>query len=271
MSDYRSELELPSVRARYCKAFSAVLVACACIHGGSAYAQSSPEGSFGLDLTVLPRYQGATAYRVLPLPVLALQSHTASGVTFFAEGLDGGLAWSLGPHLSVGPLIGLGLGRKQDDATLLNGTGDIDDSFLYGAFVRWQLERLTASVKFLQSAHEGYGNHVTFDVSYLALILPKDRVTVSADTIWANASAEQTYFGIDAEQSAASTAHLPVYSPSAGFSRVDLKIALDHRIDARWSLRAAAGVDTLVGDAADSPVVGRRASVFGSLGLAYRF
>ncbi|MDC6134739.1 MipA/OmpV family protein, partial [Burkholderia gladioli] len=35
--------------------------------------------------------------------------------------------------------------------------------------------------------------------------------------------------------------------------------------------RASAGVGTLLGDAADSPIVERRTSVFGTLGVGYRF
>ncbi|MFP6556751.1 MipA/OmpV family protein [Paraburkholderia sp. B3] len=273
MSEFFPDLTSPNGRAgrSHRSVVSLTLIVCTWVYGTCAFAQSSPDGSIGLDITALPRYQGATAYRVLPLPVIALSSQTASGMRFFAEGLDGGVAWPIGTHLSAGPLIGVGLGRDQDYATILNGTGNIDDSLVYGAFVRWEMGRMAVNLKFLQSAHAGYGNHATLGVSYVALEMPQDKVTVSADTVWSNGPAEQTYFGIDSEQSIDSAAHLPVYSPSAGFSRVDLKVALDHRLDARWSLRAAAGVGTLVGDAAASPIVERRASVFGSLGLAYRF
>lgn len=268
MFDYRSKSIVPLCvaggRVAACAVFTFVCAA-------AAHAQASPGGSFSIDVTALPRYPGASAYRVLPLPALSVPSQSQPGLSFFAEGLDGGVAWALGPHLSVGPLVGFGIGRKQDDAAILNGTGDNANSFLYGAFARWQDGRAGASVKFLQSAHAGYGNHVTLGASYVALQLPQDRVTVSADTVWANGPAEQTDFGVDDAQALNSVAHLPVYAPSAGFSRVDVKVALEHRLDAHWSLRASAGVGTLLGDAANSPLVERRADLFGSFGVAYRF
>lgn len=237
----------------------------------AAWAQSSASGSIGLDLGVRPRYQGALDYRVLPTPVLALSGKLPSGLTVFAQGLTGGIAWPLSSQFSIGPLIGVGLGRNESDAPILQGTGDISTSFEYGAFVRWHVQRLSADLRFLQSAHAGYGNHAVFGVSYVAWEQPSNRVTVSADTVWSNGAAEQTLFGIDETQSLNSAAHLPVYTPSAGLSRVDFKVAFEHRLNARWSLRAAAGVGTLMGDAADSPIVQRRTNAFGSVGVAYHF
>jgi outer membrane protein len=233
--------------------------------------QSTSNGSVGIDVIALPRYAGSSAYQVLPLPELTFPIQSVPHTTLFAEGLDGGVAWSLTPNVDLGPLVGADLGRKQDDATVLNGTGDIPASFLYGAFVRWHAGPASADIRFLQSAHVGFGDHVKLDLAYAVVDLPQDRVTISADTVWANGPAQETEFGIDSEQAANSTAHLPEFSPSAGISRIDFKVALDHKLDIHWSVRAAAGVGTLVGDAANSPIVERRANIFGSIGTAYRF
>ncbi|WP_186093781.1 MipA/OmpV family protein [Burkholderia gladioli] len=261
-----------SGRARHASRVALGLLALAGLAAGSAaHAQLAPGASLDLDVVATPRYAGASAYRVLPLPSVVLPSGAIPRLTFFTEGLDGGAAWALGPHLSVGPLIGFSIGRKQDDATILNGTGDLKNSFQYGAFVHWQADRLGLNVKFLQSARSGYGNQVTLGASYALLALPRDRVTISTDAVWSNGSAAQTDFGIDGAQAAGSLAHLPVYSASSGFSNVDLRLAYEHRFDAHWSLRASAGVGTLLGDAADSPIVERRTSVFGTLGVGYRF
>ncbi|RKP45566.1 MipA/OmpV family protein [Trinickia fusca] len=263
---------LPSSRiARYRTMLGAAFVAGTITYGSCALAQQPTANSIGIDLTALPRYQGSSAYRLVPLPTLSFKSPSASAPTYFVDGLVGGIAYPLGPHVAVGPLIGVGIGRREGDAAILSGTGNIATSPQVGAFVRWHAGPASAQVRFLQSAHAGYGNQVTFGVGYTMLAMPRDRVTVSADTVWANGAAEQTAFGIDGEQAANSSAHLSVYSPSAGFSRVDLKVTVEHSFNAHWSARAALGVDTLVGDAANSPVVERRASVFGSLGAAYRF
>lgn len=238
----------------------------------SSMAQQVPGNSVGLNLGVLPRYQGASTYRVLPLPTLALTSHGLPyNGSFFLQDLNGGVAFPFGRSVTFGLLVGVGLGRKQDDAPILNGLGDIDTSFQYGLFARWHSGPASADIRFLQAARAGYGNHVTLGVSYAVFDTPRDRVTVSADTVWSNGPAEQTYFGVDSEQAANSAAGLPVYHPSAGFSRVDGRLAWEHRLNPHWSLRSSIGVGSLLGDAANSPVVEHRAAVFGSVGASYHF
>ncbi|WP_144158445.1 hypothetical protein [Paraburkholderia sp. BCC1885] len=56
-------------------------------------ALSSSSGSFSLDVTALQSYPGASGYRVPPLPSLSVPSQVQPGLSFFAEGLDGGVAY----------------------------------------------------------------------------------------------------------------------------------------------------------------------------------
>jgi hypothetical protein len=81
--------------------------------------QSTSNGSVGIDVIALPRYAGSSAYQVLPLPELTFPIQSVPHTTLFAEGLDGGVAWSLTPNVDLGPLVGTDLGRKQDDATVI--------------------------------------------------------------------------------------------------------------------------------------------------------
>jgi MipA family protein len=241
------------------------------LHGTRAHAQLVPDNSIGLDATVIPRYQGGESYRVLPLPVLTYSAPLSSSAFLFAEGLNAGIAFPLGRYASAGLLIGVLPGREEDDSDRLNGLGDISTTFEYGAFARAQYGPASADVRFLQAAHSGYGNRVKFTVSYALIHSGTDRVRLSADTVWSNGPSQQTYFGVDAGQAVNSAAGLPAYDPSSGFSRADVSLAWDHRIGEHWSLRGKIGYGTLLGDAADSPVVERRGSAFGSVGAAYRF
>ncbi|REG48837.1 outer membrane scaffolding protein for murein synthesis (MipA/OmpV family) [Paraburkholderia sp. BL6669N2] len=242
------------------------VTASAYLPNSPALAQSSPGNSVGINVTALPDYEGSKSYRVLPLPTLSL-----SKGAIFVQGFIGGIAYPLWPSVAVGLLIGVQPGRNQDDAAVLNGTGDIPTSFDFGAFARWHYGPASAGLRFLQSAHAGYGNRVTLSASYALVQKPVDRVSVSADAVWSNGPSQQTWFGIDSEQAASSTAGLSAYHPSAGFSRVDLRIDWDHRLNQQWSLQSAFGVGSLLGDAANSPIVERRAAVFGSVGAAYHF
>lgn len=246
------------------------VVAGACLRSAPVLAQSSPN-SVGIDVSASPNYEGGKSYRVLPLTSLSLSKSVVSPATIFVQGLLAGVSYPMGPYAAAGLLIGVHPGRNQDDAAVLNGTGDIATSLEYGVFARAHSGPASADIRFLQSAHSGYGNRVTLSVAYALIAKPLDKVSVSADTSWSNGPSQQTWFGIDSEQAASSTAGLSTYRPSAGFSRADLKFNWDHRLNTQWSLQGSIGVGSLLGDAADSPVVERRASVFGSMGAAYQF
>ncbi|MNT60828.1 MltA-interacting protein MipA [compost metagenome] len=44
-----------------------------------------------------------------------------------------------------------------------------------------------------------------------------------------------------------------------------------HRFDARWSAVTTVGVNTLVGDARDSPLTEKKTNVFANVGVVYAF
>jgi outer membrane scaffolding protein for murein synthesis (MipA/OmpV family) len=232
-----------------------------------ANAQQTAGGdAIGLGLAVMPRYDGAKDYHVVPFP-----NATLSRGEFFIDGLEAGMRIPLGENWVVGPLIGANLGRKEDDADRLNGLGNIAVNAQLGAFAHWHDGPLGAGLTFRQSAHAGYGNSVSADVSSIVFARGSDHVRVAASTTWRNGPAMQTYFGIDDAQAQSSTAHLPAYHASAGFSEVALQAQWQHQFDRHWALKGSLGVGALLGDAADSPIVERKASPFGTLGVSYQF
>jgi outer membrane protein len=81
----------------------------------------------------------------------------------------------------------------------------------------------------------------------------------------------QTWFGVTPSQAARSRAGLDAYSPSSGFKSVALYGTWAHRLDARWSAVTTLGVNTLVGDARDSPLTERKTNVFANVGVIYAF
>jgi outer membrane scaffolding protein for murein synthesis (MipA/OmpV family) len=253
-----SDLKLGLARRLLC---ALTAITGACLRNSPAFAQLSSGESVSMDVAAAPRYEGASAYRVLPLPDLSL-----SNSMFFVQGLDGGAAVPLGPAVAAGLLIAVQPGRKEGDATVLSGTGNIATSPPYGAFARWHPEAASDGIRFLQSAHAGYGHRVTLSASYPVVQKPSNTAAVPEDTVCSNGPSEQTYCGIDSAQAA--TSGLPVYSPSRGFSRVDVKVSWDHRLNDKWSVRSAVGVGGQVGDTANSPIVQRRADVSRSVGAA---
>jgi MipA family protein len=78
----------------------------------------------------------------------------------------------------------------------------------------------------------------------------------------------QTFFGVDAQQSARSG--LPVFSPDSGLSSSRLFFSAGYEIRLGWLIGGQLYVSRLLRDAADSPITQRRTTGGGGLFLAYR-
>ncbi len=94
----------------------------------------------------------------------------------------------------------------------------------------------------------------------------------AASSTWASDDYMQTYFGVNATQSAQSG--LPTFSADSGFKDVGGTLMLDWRGDGwqNWSLRALFAYYRLLGDADESsPIVdvGSENQLFGGLMFVY--
>lgn len=83
-----------------------------------------------------------------------------------------------------------------------------------------------------------------------------------------NADTMQAFFGVTAAQAAAS-GYAP-YRPQAGVRDLRANVALPYQVMPRWSMTAAVSVDTLVGDARDSPLTRDASTVSGVLAWRLR-
>jgi len=224
----------------------------------------------GGGLAVVPAYPGADSYRVLPAPILNFQR----GPFFISnsQGLPGlGLKTEIAPGLNVGVRAGFGLGRKESRSDRLSGLGDIDAHAQYGVFADWDPGRWRASLAYTQAAKSGYGGTLAVRGSYAIWQGGKHDVQVGAGLEWGNRDHMQTWFGVTPEQAAHSGAGLASYRPSSGLRSGSAFALWTYRLDQRWRVVTLLGVQTLMGDAADSPIVERKTAAFGSVGLAYSF
>lgn len=92
---------------------------------------------------------------------------------------------------------------------------------------------------------------------------------VSLSATWANGGYMKAYFGVDAEQSAASG--LDMYSTDSGLRDISLSIIVNYRFNNRWSLALGFSHEWLQGDARDSPVVDKaeQSSLFATVSYGY--
>ncbi|MFY2640531.1 MipA/OmpV family protein [Achromobacter insuavis] len=248
-------------------AATAAALACA-----AAPAQADQPGTnfIGLGVGYVPVYEGSREYRALPVPLI--NYHSGNFFISPRAGLPAaGLQTTLAPDWKAGVFVGMGLGRDSSDADRTKGLDDIDFHATYGAFVEWSPGPFSLGAAYRQAARSGYGGTLELRATYAAWQDGANRVNIGASTQWASHDAMQTWYGVTSSQAASSRAGLSTYSPSSGFKSAALFTSWSYRINPSWSTITTLGVNTLLGDARDSPLTERRANLFGSVGVVYAF
>ena len=241
----------------------AVALAAAC---GAAQA----ENSIGLGVGVVPEYEGSHDYHAVPVPLIQYQSGA------FCIGGDGGLPvlglrTHLAPNWQAGVFAGLRLGRDADDHDHLDGLDDIDAHGTTGAFLRWSADRWRVDLTATQALRSGYGTRAELRASYEVWRSDRSRIRLGAGTVWGSHNYMSTCFGVDGSEAASSKAGLREYSAGAGLRSATFSATWNYDLTQRWGLVTQVGVRTLLGDARDSPIVERRTSPYGMVGVRYRF
>ncbi len=226
---------------------------------------------FGGGALALPSFPGAASTRVLPLPFVDLRY----GDRVFLSPISG-----LGVNLVAVPGARLGvallpdLGRTASSSDRLRGWGDIGagaDLRLFGQL------RVVGPVAVLAGVRRQFGaGHGTVVDAGLTGALPLLRrliVSATGTVSWANARYTRSYFGVDADQSAAALlfgSAVPTFAAGAGLRDASLALNAIVRVDQHWSVQSVARTEVLLGDAARSPLTERRIQLtFGGF-IAYR-
>ncbi|OZI66762.1 MipA/OmpV family protein [Bordetella genomosp. 11] len=235
-----------------------------------ASAEVQAENSVGLGVGIVPEYAGAKDYHAVPVLQLSYERGA-----FFVGTQDGlptvGLRTQLAPDWQAGVFAGMRLGRDADDHDRLKGLEDIDAHATVGAFLRWQPGRWRITTTAIQALHAGYGTRIELNGSYAVWMAGRNVVRLGAQTAWGSHDDMSTWFGVTSSEAARSEAGLGSYSAGAGFRSAGLYANWRYAIDRQWSLFTTVGVRTLLGDARDSPIVERRTSAYGAVGVSYRF
>ncbi len=81
----------------------------------------------------------------------------------------------------------------------------------------------------------------------------------------------ETNFGVKSHEAVASRGQLHRYDPSGGLKSYTVYGAYNHQLSRSWGLNAALGLKNLAGSARNSPLVERKTSLYGSVGIGYSF
>jgi outer membrane scaffolding protein for murein synthesis (MipA/OmpV family) len=223
--------------------------------------------TLGAGIAARPVYQGASAYRVRPIPLF---SASYGNLVFLdARGLGiNAINWN---GLRAGPILGFEGGRSESDDTRLNGLGDISSSLTGGAFAAYHFGPFEISATVRQAiTHTGNGLAGLVWFNYRHPIIP-DKLDLIAgpDLEFADGQYARTWFGVSQTQSAQSG--LPVYTPGAGVKDVGLHLSLTYHYSEHFLLRGFAGIKELTSDVANSPIVQSKTQGLIGLGVAYHF
>jgi MipA family protein len=261
--------------------FLPIMLACGtALPGAAAQAQlapsdGSPHGMVAIGAGVVPEYDGSRDVRAIPFVLADVRWR---GVSLELRGLRARLNLSSDPRLSIGPVIGPRLNRRNVDGPvgLLPNIGTAIEA---GGFVGYRIggdEMGQGSVQMeLQVVHDVSGTHdgllATGSASYAAIRQRDAFLSLDVQTTWASRDYTRTYFGIDDAGAAASG--LAAYRPGSGFRDVGAGLTAGYWFDRHFGVIVRAGANYLVGDTADSPITEecRRWQPAAGLTVSYRF
>jgi MipA family protein len=220
--------------------------------------------ALGIGAAYMPAHIGSAKYRLQVLPAIDIKYGR-----FFATFQDG-----IGANLYDSENLTIGAGITMADSyrasDLPQGIGKL--SFGIGArgFVtarQFGFEATAGVTKIIAGSTGG----VLADFSLSRPIMLSDRVFInpSIGTTWANRRHNNRYFGVSAEQSAASG--LAQFSPGSGFIEARAELGIQYRLTERWGIGLMGGVTTVTGDTQDSPIVERKTAPFGIGFISYQF
>lgn len=230
--------------------------------------------SVGAGVVNMPKFPGASGTKWEVVPVVS-----ASYDRFFiGANPDAASLVSIGAYLyrdsnwRVGAAITYDFiePRSESDDSRLQGLGDVKRTAHAELFGVYTYQFVTARASVLTDiAGNDRGTVVTFDV--LGKYEPMPGLTLSAGPglTWASSNYNETYFGVNAEQSARSG--LPGFSASSGLNQLRFSVGGVYRIGRHWNVGANAAFAWLRGDATDSPITEKTSQISYGIFASYLF
>ncbi|UAN33635.1 MipA/OmpV family protein [Enterobacter sp. JBIWA005] len=232
--------------------------------------------TLGGGVDVGPRYSGSDKTRVSAAQVVDYSMENG-----FFIGTTRGIGYgnNIG-NLDYSAALSYRIGRKEKDVSSdsigtgsdeLRGMGEIKGSAIVVPGLEYKVTdwlhlQLQAEVPVSERDN---GEAVHFGISSPFYTSPKNEVALALTGSWGSDKYMQTYYGVNAAQSAASG--FARHDAGAGIYAWSMNLDWTHKLTSRWSVLASAGVTQLTGDAADSPIVQRKKSPTGGLKVTYSF
>lgn len=212
----------------------------------------------GLGAALKPVYPGAEEAEVAPWII-------------WRDAGFGPVGEAPGQGFSIAPSFGIVGPRDSDDDDGLTGLNDIDRAYELGLRVSYGAGPLNAYA----SARRGFDGHegLTGEIGAKYRTELSDRLTLwsGAEVGYGDDSYNDTYFGVTADESAASGGRLTPTAPGGGVNEAAITFEASYALNDLTALRGEVRYGKLLGDAADSPVVQDEYQPSLRLGVTRRF
>ncbi len=242
---------LPAATARAADLSPAPPLVATAVSSAAPQAQWTVE--LGLELRMLPHYQGSEVYGVYPYPLLDVRA--AGTPPRFHAPRDGiGYALYDTDTIKAGPVLQVELGRHVKHNPALEGLGNVGTAAEIGGFVDyWPTHWLRARAELRQGfgGHHGIVSDETVDV--VVPVGPQWVLSGGPRMTLATREANKPYFSIDFNQSVASG--LPVYDAGSGIRSIGAGVQARYQWNPQWASHAFIEYTRLVGDVGASPIV----------------
>ncbi|NML32507.1 MipA/OmpV family protein [Paraburkholderia antibiotica] len=241
----------------------------------SAGAGTSPwRFTVGAGVVNMPKFPGASGTKWEVVPVVSANYDRF----FIGSNPDAASILSLGAYLyrdsnwRIGAAITYDFidPRNESDDSRLHGLGDVKRTAHAELFGVYTYQFITARASVLTDiAGNDRGTVATFDL--LGRYQPIPQLTLSAGPglTWASSKYNETYFGVNSEQSARSG--LPTYSAGSGLNQLRFSVNGAYRIATNWNVGASVSFAWLRGDANDSPITEKTSQITYGLFANYLF
>jgi outer membrane protein len=234
---------------------------------------------WGVAAISLPRYPGADRQQLLAAPLIEARF----GEHFFASTLQGvGADWrpAEGLNLSAALVLDPHWRRRKDMPASWAALDEVKFAAALRLAAEWQLERFTVQissnsrlgtlVQGRQGAKDLKGGHsLQFDASYGLLATRSLALAVGVSAEAMDKRLGQALFGVSAVQAAA--AQLRQHQVKAGLSSLGVFAQAMVPVDSDWTFSARLGLNSLRGDAGNSPLVQKKRQPVVALSISRAF
>lgn len=202
----------------------------------------------GIGAKYKPKYPGADDYFFVPYPLAKVSRFYLPGLGQFGGGKKSGF--------SLFPSFAFHGKREASDSPSLAGTNTVDWALEAGAGIAYRQGGMRAYIQGRQGFNGHHGQVV--DVGVDITTRPTDRftLTVGPQATWASGDFMSTYFGVTPAEAGNSGGALMAYDPGPGFESIGVLAKVEYAVTERTTFHLRGGWKRLVGDAADSPIVG---------------